>query len=323
MGQQEQHAIDSVVTWWRGQYQIVDDTRGGVTVRSVVAMEGAQWEKYDPMSDGSPPEIQPKDRSEHHSTPHGHLASIDVRNDEELLGFVNRWGLLGLWKSPDYRDPSRNIKIPGAEIPAIGEFGREPKEGEADRRFSLWYLPPGINQDDPTHTALVQTRFDIYKHLYREPLDQVALAAAVYQDFANDLEAMPGTVTMSTVSASYWLSECSPVMVPTNGAPPWRLAWRAPSLLHAIYLLTALEHTSGRGFRRCARDNCRRLFIPSGVRSEFCSTACRMAHKQAMYRVRKQARERFKAGETVESLAKEYGQSKDQISEWVGLNKEA
>jgi hypothetical protein len=96
--------------WWHFKYEIVEEPQPPApnepAALVIKALPDSKLEWYDPLHTGEPPPKQGTHRKyehEHQSTPHMHLARLDLASQDEVLGFVNTWGLLGLWEVPDYQ----------------------------------------------------------------------------------------------------------------------------------------------------------------------------------------------------------------------------
>jgi hypothetical protein len=86
-----------------------------------------------------PLEKQPKKREVWNTAPHLHLQSINLKKRKEILGFVNKHGLLQLWEVDEYKDYPGPL-FPGPlfelDVPTY-------KEGLCDAKsFSSWYINP-------------------------------------------------------------------------------------------------------------------------------------------------------------------------------------
>jgi len=262
--------------WFRAsRYELALDE--GVPVVRPVA--GAIFEWYDPWQP-EPPAKQPHGPEDHRWSPHTHLAHLNPESEEEALEFYNRWGPLGLWTLPTYRD-RRPLTAEGVPAP-----GRPMGEGLLALAIAGWFRPPDAGRNALAH---------------QEPLEFFQDAAREYQRLLKAQEEAktdPDAATRFAWEAERMLTDCHPLLW-----SPWRqesgrwvkgerwtLAWSFPSLLSLCYLRTVLDLVQGGlGFRQCANRRCGRFFLPTNPKQEFCSLTCQVAERVRRCRERKKA----------------------------------
>lgn len=229
--------------WWRCRFELVKDS--GVWV--IRPDHNFQIQFYQPLKEGEKPK-QPKkpDDEEQNWGPHIHLARI--KKEEEVIAFVNRWGLLGLWNTGRFASP---IFLP--DRGSVQEMF-----GEQYSEWYLWNLPPGIN---PQYPNLI---------MHQEPLHTFMEAAEEYQTWLDNLSSSEG----NNENAVYSLSGCTPGIVYDASAGKWDLCWSFGSLYKIIYLRTALEQAEAYKFIRCAWPHCKKLFAAKLPKDRFCSSRC-------------------------------------------------
>lgn len=300
--------------WWRFEYYIVYvDSVPVISVKPGTVPNG-RFDLYSPFEAGAAPGEQPAAKDEHKETPHGHLALLNPDDEREVLEFVNRWGLLGLWKVDEYR----MWPFPAVAMPDIGAYTYEKIDTPTGQAtiglgddFSLWYLT----------NAKSESAFFIEPHRFREPLALFARAVRQYQALcdviSSDDETPRPFYDRDGNLISNLAEECVPVF--DRAGAGWNMAWSCPSLLHTIYLRTMLDVTQRRRLKRCARKNCRAFFVPANPRAEYCSEACGNAQKQADWRLRERARRLVDKGQSFEEVAKTLNVSARDVAEWVVL----
>lgn len=283
--------------WWRCRYEIREAPPevSEIPVRCVVAVpelnaDGTyrkpEW--YDVLTEwrANAPAKQPErpDSAEQDYAPHVALARLNPWDEQDILRFVNRWGLLGLWKAHRYKE--------GAGLFAVHKPG--PKDWTGEEEHSGWYIWDEFYQ---------QSGKGLYLHSFCEPVELFAQAVEEYQELTRRLAAGKESLEEATeaeLTLCGWLQECAhprPIYDAEKNA--WLFGWQCNSLLGWIYLLTFLDLVQGRTFRRCARRNCGKLFIPTRPNCMYCSDACGNAQQQARHQERKrQAASRKASQET-------------------------
>ncbi|MEW6229815.1 MAG: hypothetical protein AB1700_17270, partial [Bacillota bacterium] len=294
--------------WWRCKYEIQEAPRGewAPEVRCIVAVpeldaDGTfrkpEWRDVFTEWRAKAPAKQPKrpDGAEWDYAPHVALARLDPWNEQEVLRFVNRWGLLGLWAVESYKHRKPML---APDKPGPTRFLSDEEE------HSGWYIWDEFYQ---------QSSKGLYMHSFCEPMTLFAEAAEEYQrlhyllaaakgsdvprewldrfiEVGDDHEALlnpQAAAREAEYRLSGWLHECAHLrLIYDAEKKAWLFGWQCNSLLGWVYLLTFLDLVQGRTFRRCARRNCGRLFIPTRPNAMYCSDACRNAEHQACHRER-------------------------------------
>jgi hypothetical protein len=265
-------------SWWRLQYEIVEEPQPPEshepTVPVITALEESELEWYDPLHEGELPAIQGAYRDEdsaYQSTPHMHLARLDLSSRDAILEFVNKWGLLGLWEVPEYR----NLE------PFLAEEKKPPK-GFEDRPCSGWYLseryrpsPEGVNPSGK------------YLHTFCEPLETFCAAAGAYQrdvDRAVRAAEEGNTWEAPEVCRLFTLHGCQLAPVYDKDASKWELGGQCRSLLDWIRFRTVLDMVAPHRIRKC--PGCGRVFVPANKRAKYCNRACNNKVQVAKHRRR-------------------------------------
>lgn len=271
--------------WWRCKYDICETSPDiyGIPIRCIVATPELsanqtylkpKW--YDVLTEwcvNAPAKqlVAPDSKGQNYA-PHVALARLNPENEQEILRFVNRWGLLGLWRIYRYKD--------GAGLLAGDKPG--PKDFGGREEHSGWFIWDELYQ---------QRSKGLYMHSFCEPLPLFAQAVEEYQELIGQLEAGESSqeqITQAEGAFSGWLHECAhPRPVYDARRKAWQFGWECNSLLGWIYLLTFLSLVEGKMFRRCLRDNCRKFFIPTRSNAKYCSDACRNAEQQARHQAKK------------------------------------
>lgn len=263
--------------WWRCRYEIREAPSEGseTRVRCIVAVPESKGEWYDVLTAwrANAPAKQPErpDSAEQDYAPHVALARLNPWDEQDMLRFVNRWGLLGLWKEHSYK---------GAGLFAVHKPG--PKDLTGEEEHSGWYIWDEFYQ---------QSGKGLYLHSFCEPVELFAQAVEEYQELTRRLAAGKESLEEATeaeLTLCGWLQECAhPRPIYDAQKKAWLFGWECNSLLGWVYLLTFLDLVQGRTFRRCARRNCGRLFIPTRPNDTYCSGACGNAERQARLQERK------------------------------------
>ncbi|MFW6030319.1 MAG: hypothetical protein ACOCRO_08710 [Halanaerobiales bacterium] len=240
-------------TYWQraNKYKIVNEEWStGINVKLIVPTKESIIEEYNPLDycyiNEKPPTLKKK-RS--FNTPNRHLASLTPYDEEEALEFINKWGLLGLWKVNDYKDRGPF----DAPIKPLTNY-------ELGPNYSKWYI------------------YSKYEHLknfdhrkkYCEPLDVFFEATIEYQKI---LEKIEETKDSEFAEYNLKLDGCTMRSVRMNGKVV--TIWQCDSLLHWIHLLTQLEHAAGYEYRVCANYNCNIMFTSNNPNRKYCSKRCK------------------------------------------------
>ncbi len=238
------------------------------TIKTIVTNTDEPVTMYDPLK-FVPPEKKPKKSlsEEHLWGPHVHLMNLDLEDENEILIFVHRWGLLGLWREDSYKN------LPPDEFPPYPPDTFSPlvkQQLAALSKKEIWY---NVEKKGPSIP---------YELRWAEPLAYFKQAARDFQEMVKILkEADPLSEDNKQISAN--LDANNKLQEILQGVSPkayihkgeGKLFWHYDSLYKAIYLLTALEWTAGKyGFRRCAYKKCGGFFVPKTDRDIYCSTSC-------------------------------------------------
>lgn len=267
--------------WFRLQYELVEEE--GITyIAATDKPFDPQNGWYQPL-DYVPPKKQPARPKGWEDWPHLHLARLKVENPEEVLQFVNRWGLLGLWNVRDYKDWS-----PLGESETYQVRG---KKGVFEAYFSMHYINP----------AYEGRRGPYNLHRYREPLAAFQEAVEKFQRFValahgekpEGYRHAPKTPQDRKSEAqdilNRYLADCSPVTwYIAKPQEQWATYWQAPSLLHCCYLLVWLDLTGLREYRKCQHKPCNRFFLSTRPNVDYCSLRCYENAKRLRNYYRKQ-----------------------------------
>lgn len=255
-------------SWFRLQYELVE--KEGITyIAATDKPFDPQNGWYQPLDYASPKQ-QPTWPEEWEGWLHLHLARLKAGNSEEVLQFVNRWGLLGLWNVRDYKDWS-----PWGESETYQVKG---KKGVYEAYFSRHYV-------NPVYEGRREPEYKL--HWYREPLEAFRWAVEEFQRFValahgekpEGYPYAPKTPQDRKSEAqdilNRYLADCSPVTwYIARPKEEWVTFWRAPSLLHCCYLLVWLDLTALREYRRCLHQRCGGFFIPTRSNEDYCSVRC-------------------------------------------------
>lgn len=235
-------------SWYRTQYKFEEKVR----FNYIVATEGIQKEEWYQPFNVEIPEKQPCHPNEWNTIPYIHLARLNVEKPEDILDFVNRWGLLGLWKVKEYCEWPR---------PWLADL--ESKPLHIDKNFKIAFSGHYINN---------KFKGKSYYLRFQEPVAAFARAAKEYQ-YMYDL--LKGDVDQKSEAEGFfnkYLSDCFPV---TWYIDKWTTHWQTPSLLHTCYLLLWTDVLALRKYRRCQNQRCNKIFLLSRRGEDYCSFRCK------------------------------------------------
>lgn len=252
--------------WFRLEYELVEEN-GETYIAATGRPFDIQKALYQPF-DLPPVTKQPLRPEGWQEWPHLHLARLNAKSSEEILGFVNRWGLLGLWNVENYCE----WRPPGEEYEPYRVRG---VKFSHETWFSKHFANP-VYKNSREHKL----------HLYREPLEAFVWAAEEFQHFVTlaNGEKPEGYRYVSEKPEdrkneaqdilNRYLAGCRPVSWYTAKPEQWATHWQAPSLLHYCYLLMWFDLTGLRQYRRCQHRPCGGVFIATRPNVDYCSTRC-------------------------------------------------
>ena len=293
-------------TRWAGcTYELAEQRVPGLDPLPVlrpIPNSDVRW--FDPIA--YPSHAVPRAPEDRHTTPYEALARLDLSNHDEILRFVNQWGLLGLWDVQEYADWEPFLWEAHEKAARALTTGQEPgifsqAWYERQRRRERWFGRAGWANR-------------------QEPLPVFQVAAWHYQEWVRKIESFGELSTVKErqeatyeITYGFELGECpytswagnvperapgfslllggdvQPRLVWDEGRRRWVFGWQYRSLLHAIYFatfLTMAEGDASGGFRRCANERCGRLFIARRRNARFCSKLCEKAQTMRNLRAR-------------------------------------
>ncbi|MEH7483337.1 hypothetical protein V7157_20190, partial [Neobacillus drentensis] len=237
-------------SYWRKLKYKIEKVNG---IECIVPIFKAEVESYDPLKINNLPK-RPKYPEENDVTPDIALARLDLNNREEIINFVNEFGLLGLWFHPDYCE-AKDLEDIGCSTSLNGI------------KFSNWYRHP--------------KKRGVYA--WMEPLSMFSCAASDYKRFLEKIAIAENTDELSSESLLvyyFWKKQLRNVhMAPLLDKKQWVLGWEYQTLLSAIYLKLALNKQAGKSIWKCRKKRCGKFFIADS--SGFCSDDCKSAHFKA------------------------------------------
>ena len=252
-------AFQGSTKWFRIKYEITEQE--GVQVIS--AQSGSEVEWFDPLTFFVPSRRPRGEYEQVEFSPHTALARLNCKNENEILDFVNQWGLLGLWRVPDYQEAD-TLKHKDKNI-----FSKE--------KPSIWFHHPHKTK----------------QHRWQEPLKIFIEAAEEYQKLFSEIEYLSDIGEEEKSKAI--LSITFKLNSQLNGIRPgisWNekgeqfAIWQFSSLYAAIHLQTYLNLLEGRFFRRCKHKKCRRFFVTTHPENQYCSDFCRTSYLVQSHRIR-------------------------------------
>ncbi|MDK2887922.1 MAG: hypothetical protein PWP72_800 [Thermoanaerobacter sp.] len=252
--------------WFRLEYELTEEN--GIAYITATDRPFDAW--YQPL-DVPPLTKQPHRPEGWQQWPHMHLARLNTKSPEEILEFVNRWGLLGLWNIPGYCEWTPWLQE---------EY--EPYQTKGVKLFhEAWFSKHYINP------AYEGRRGPYNLHRYREPLEAFIDAAQEFQMFValangekpEGYRHAPKSPEDRKSEAqdilNRYLADCRPVTwYIAKLKEQWHTHWQAPSLLHCCYLLVWFDLTGLREYRRCRHRPCGGFFVATRPNVDYCSTRC-------------------------------------------------
>lgn len=255
--------------WFQLDYSL--EEKGGIFY--IVAKENSRPEYYQPLEAQPPknkkgrPYKQPHYPEGWNELPHIHLARINTEKTEDILEFVNRWGLLGLWRVEKYREWPWPLHVDSKKQSI---YQGKPLEG----KFLKCYINPTFENK----------KSEFYPHRFQEPLPVFIEAVKEFQDLFTLLEGDVNQKSEAQDLLNKYIRECYPVAWHiTEPKEQWISHWQTPSLLHACYLLTWLDLIAVCKYRRCKYYHCQKIFIVKHPGEEYCSFRCKENAKRFRY----------------------------------------
>jgi hypothetical protein len=234
---------------WRKLKYKIEKVNG---IECIVPIFKAEVEVYDPLKISNLSK-RPKYPEKNNITPDIALARLDINDMEEIINFVNNFGLLGLWFHPDYSE-AKDLEDIGGSTALNGI------------KYSNWYRHP--------HKKGV--------YAWMEPLNMFICAASDYIRFLENITISEKTSELeeseSILVHYFWKKQLKNVHIaPLKDKKTWVLGWEYQSLLSAIYLKVALNKQAGELIRKCRKKRCGKFFIADESENGFCSDVCKSA----------------------------------------------
>ncbi|WP_147535656.1 hypothetical protein [Bacillus marasmi] len=274
--------------WTRQQYEISNEHG----IDYIIIKRGSEKAVYEPLNQ----EIlysRPKNKLEHlKSSPHVALSRIDPNNYEDILFFVNTWGLLGLKHVVKYNEINllaELLKIPhfGLEFPEIRELYRDRtrRRGERDRE-PLLVFQQAIRDYQQIITELVKYRdyklpIEFYsKGNKKDFIEKMSQNEGPNYPGENNrkrkaIENEVGKALVPFLKLNEMVKDVSPQIFWNAKESKGIMGWRFTSLLSANYLRLLLDFGEGKSFTHCKWKNCRKPFIPRNPANQYCDDKCR------------------------------------------------
>lgn len=253
------------------ELQTADQEKRGLFL---LPQKRAEIHYYDPLDVPSEPPSQPQGNKleSFKYAPHIHLANVDLADNEEVLSFVNSWGLLGLWHVENFKDGRPTMDPdPSVSPPGQGIFD------EGYQEYARCYVYKPYEEDRNVH--------NLKKHM--EPLEQFKAAARGYQELHGHIsESKDDWRKTSLIDKWFRLQEIHPKPFFNKEKKQWEFGWDYKALYHAIHLLTYLDLVEGRSYKTCARGKCQRTFQQTRPKQKFCSKNCANAQHKVNQRRR-------------------------------------
>jgi hypothetical protein len=240
-------------------------------VECIVADGRKEVTYYDPLEIGNLHK-RPKYPEGNENSPAMALARLDVEDRNEIIKFVNKFGLLGLWFHPNY-----------SEANGLEEIGES--SFMDNTRYSNWYRHP--------------KKSGIYA--WMEPLMLFKKAAHDFQQFLESVTAVeereePDPERIYSIPVElHWREQLKSIHpAPVWKGNKWEWGWEYRSLLSALYLKVFINKKAGKVIRRCIRRGCGKFFETDHPEKGPCSDSCKGAYHTANSKNRKYKQELIK-----------------------------
>lgn len=251
----------------------------------------------------------------------------NIRTEEDILTFARRYGLLGMF---GHCFPVPVWESDESEQNLVGFLNRQgylsPVATILEELNTK--LSPAVSPEKPL------TREGIENGLRGRKLNQTLIAAEsvtdwlrVVEDFRAFLETPPqheqaGMETLFHISKQASLQfGLAGVRLSVSRDDQWRLRWQVASLLDALWLQAAQNLAGTSSVESCER--CGSLFVAEyQYPVRYCSDRCRIATQNARAYRRRKARRLHSEGHSIQEIAADMKASEEDVSEWVGENKE-
>lgn len=283
--------------WFKQQYEIAN--KDGVDF--IVIKRGAEKEVYEPL-ERRILDYRPNNKEEHFlSSPHVALSRINPQSVDEILLFVNTWGLLGLRNTEKYTNKAQlaeifNNPLLGMDYPQISDLYSDSRRkiGEKAREPIIVFQQAVIDYQQVIMDLLMYKNYELpdvfvdktHKRDFVEGVMQNEEKEYLQKDSielqAINTENRHAFITFSRLNEmidarpqSYWNVKAS----------SYSSGWRFTSLLSALYLRIHLEFHQGTYFTHCKWKKCRRLFVPRNPINQYCSTPCRNNHNAYRFKL--------------------------------------
>lgn len=248
-------AFEPTNYWQRGKY-VLEEQEAGVLVLTAKSRE--PFERYEVGYYYNGFDFQPGSHDfQEGKAPHVDLLNLDIENHDAILGFVNKWGLLGLWADPKYAKG-----IPGdwtelRQIKPIMPLGGYFDYTKPTMYMSEWYEHP--HKQGPRR--------------WQEPLEWFQKAVKEFQDLNQKLRQDENSF-LGALWFNDKLKAVSPQMWWNDEQRRWVMSWRFSSLLSVMYLQLALDLIGGR-LRKCQNRRCGKYYLEHEKKeTKYCSIPC-------------------------------------------------
>ncbi|SOC39072.1 hypothetical protein [Ureibacillus acetophenoni] len=278
--------------WWKSEFEI-EDING---IEFIVQIKGGERIDYDPLNYAIPNKRPDIPSGQIEIAPHIALSRIDPDSKEEILRFVNVWGLLGLRDTAIYGNKETIINIfnnhnlelnyPSTEElynnnkRRGGERKREPLIviQEAVRTFqeivqniSLYHEDEGLIKGIRSYKQQIEFKKDVIR---REDVTNQTYKGAKQKE-ARELFNKDTQSFITFESLNRMLSDVHPHVFADTKNHSISKGWRFKSLIAAIYLRVALDLEEDKKIIHCKWRKCNKLFIPNRPDNQHCSDACK------------------------------------------------
>lgn len=283
-------AFEDLGFWFKMPYD-VKEQNGRMMITSVGREEPSF---YNPLNYSSLYN-RPATSIEHNTAaPYTALAKLDLEDMEEIKGFVNTWGLLGLWEEKKYNKyevsysfRSLNKKGRHSYQEPLSIFKRAVEDYqqfvEEIINFNKLTKKNSENISDKT-IAMIVSKMEGNEELTAKEF------AKKYGFVTEDVEAI---IEEDTKGFLLSLKE-KEALVGLDKVDYWDVSkrthistWNTRSLLAAIYKATLDEYRKGKIFLHCDWMRCKVKFITDNPKNQYCSDRCRQNYHTYNSNVRK------------------------------------
>lgn len=252
--------------WWKFSNYKYEESKEGIIL--ILPTENSIGKWINPLDHlNNNPNTQPEAPNNNYA-PHIDLQNLDLDSNKNILEYVNKWGLFGLWDVPPYKK---------RKIIEYNDKGLSKKGALSNEQHSLWY-----------EYEEYKNKNYIYRKWFCEPLLLWKEAATKIQDLSKMiLDAKSNKDNIFEIMTLFDLKSINPTPYFNEKKNEWEFGWEYSNLYHAIYLMIYLDLVEGAKYEVCQNESCKQIFKSTNNKRIYCSTNCENAQTTRVTRKRK------------------------------------